>query len=167
MSHGTKEVEMSASHLEVERHGMSSMSPRTESDAGQDVPTRGADTARILAGWMIVVTGGLVLANTAISSAGPEVTGSDWMFALLAAVVSIVAARSLWRGVRGAWWTAAAYDAVALFFVLPVMIGMLLGASRELVGAGWDMVFFPTVTAALLVLSAALWIAWPEQGSGS
>jgi hypothetical protein len=47
------------------------------------------------------------------------------------------------------------------------MIGMLLGASRELVGAGWDMVFFPTVTAALLVLSAALWIAWPEQGSGS
>jgi hypothetical protein len=31
---------------------------------------------------------------------GPS--GSDWAFALLAAVASIVAARGLWRGARGA-----------------------------------------------------------------
>ena len=140
------------------------MSREVTPDLGQDVSGGRENTARLLAGWLILVVGGLLWANTGLASVGAGPSGSDWALALLAAVASIVAARGLWRGAHGAWWMAAAYDAVGLFFVLPVMIAILFGASREPVGTGWDVVFFPAVTGALLAMSATLWIARPKRG---
>jgi hypothetical protein len=154
---------MSANRLEIERREMSSMSPRTDVDAGQNVPGNRESAARAFAGWMLVATGGLVLANTAISSAGPEVTGSDWSFALLAATIAYVAARGLWTGSRWAWWVSLAYGGVGLFFVLPVTAAIVFGSSREPVGTGWDTLLFPVITAVMLALVAALWIARPTR----
>jgi hypothetical protein len=144
----------------------SSMSREVAPDSGQDVPRR-ENTARLLAGWLMLVVSGLLLANTVLASAGVGVSGSDWALALLAAVGSFVAARSLWTGARGGWWMAAAYDAIGIFFVLPVMIAILFGGSREPVGTGWDVIFFPAVAAALAASAAALWIARPKRGTGS
>jgi len=158
---------MNATQRDPGQLGQSSMSREVAPDVRQDVSGGLENTARLLAGWLMLVVGGLLLANTGLASVGAEVNGSDWAFALLAAVASIVAARSLWRGARGAWWVAAAYDAVGLFFVLPVMVAILFGASREPVGTGWDVVFFPAVTVALLAVSAALWIARPQRGAES
>jgi hypothetical protein len=112
---------------------------------------------------MIVASGGLVLANTAISSAGPEVTGSDWSFALLAAVIAYLTARGLWSSARWAWWVGLGYGAVGLFFTLPVTAAVVFGASREPVGTGWDLLLFPAITAVMLALVAALWIARPRR----
>jgi hypothetical protein len=111
-----------------------------------------------LAGWLLIVFGGLVLANTAVSSGGVGVTGSDWSFALLVALSSALIARSLWGGARWAWWAAATYGMVGLFFVLPVTLTILLGSSSEPVGTGWDVLLFPSITAVMVVLLAALWL---------
>jgi hypothetical protein len=158
---------MSATHRGLGQLQKSSMSRDVSPDLGQDVPGRAEDTARLLAGWMLLVVGGLLLVNTSLASVGAGVSGSDWALVLLAVTASVIAARSLWRSAPGAWWMAAAYDAVGLFFVLPVMVAILFGASREPVGTGWDVVFFPAVTAALLAVSAALWIARPKRRARS
>ena len=81
---------MHASHRGTEQLWQSSPSRRTGPTLGQDVPSGREIFARAFAGWMLLALGWLVLANTAIASAGPEVTGSDWSFALLAASTTTV-----------------------------------------------------------------------------
>jgi hypothetical protein len=125
---------------------------------GQDVPVRPQDFAAALAGWLLIGIGGLVLANTAVTSGAPGVTGVDWGFALLAALVSVIAARNLWKGARWAWWLAVAYAVTALLFVVPVAAAVLFGGA-EPVGTGWDVVLFPSLTALMLACLAALWVA--------
>jgi hypothetical protein len=154
---------MSASNLGMERPGTSSMSRRMPADAGQDVPSSGANAPAVFAGWMLLAVGGLMLANTAFASVGPGVTGSDWSFTLLAAVASVVTARGLWVGARWAWWTAVAYAVAGLFFVLPVVIALLFGSWGEPVGTGWDVLFFPLITAVMIASLVALWIARPRR----
>ena len=154
---------MSTGNLGRERVGTSPMSQGTPTGPGQDVPGGRQNVARVFAGWMIAAAGGLVLANTAISSAGPEVTGSDWSFALLAAVIAYLTARGLWSSARWAWWVGLGYGAVGLFFALPVTAAVVLGDSREPVGTGWDVLLFPAITAILLALLSALWIARPRR----
>jgi energy-coupling factor transporter transmembrane protein EcfT len=111
-----------------------------------------------VAGWLLVVFAVLVLANTAVSASRSGATGADWSFAVLLVVVAGAAARSLWLGVRWAWWTSFALAFVGLFFVLPVTGTILLGTSMEPVGTGWDVVFFPLTTAVLVALLVALWL---------
>lgn len=154
---------MSAGNLGRERLGTSPMSRGTPTGPGQDVPGGRQNVARVFAGWMIAAAGGLVLANTAISSAGPEVTGSDWSFALLAGVIAYLTARGLWSSARWAWWVGLGYGAVGLFFALPVTAAVVFGDSREPVGTGWDALLFPTITAVMLALLGALWIARPRR----
>jgi hypothetical protein len=111
-----------------------------------------------LAGWLLIVFGGLVLAHTAVSSGGAGITGSDWSFALLVALSSFLIARSLWLEARWAWWASLGYGVVGLFFVLPVTLTILFGASTEPVGTGWDPLLFPLITAVMVTLLAALWL---------
>jgi hypothetical protein len=157
--------EMRAGNLRTERLGTSPMSRGAPAGSGQEVPSGRANVARVIAGWMIVATGGLVLANTAISSAGPAVTGSDWSFALLAAVIAYLVARGLWSGARWAWWVGLVYAAVGLFFALPVAVALVFGASAEPVGTGWDLLLFPATTVLLLALLGALWMARPRRSA--
>lgn len=110
-----------------------------------------------MAGWLLIVFAGLVLANTGVSALRAAATGADWSFALLLVVVAAVAARSLWVGMRWAWWVALGLAAVGLFFVLPVTGTILFGGSTEPVGTGWDIVFFPLTTIVLATLVASLW----------
>jgi hypothetical protein len=156
---------MITSHQDTGPRGASTMSRGIAPATGQDVPSGPEDAARVFAGWMILAVGGLVLAITATSSAGPEVTGSDWSFTLLAALASVVAARGLWTDARWAWWAALAFSVVALFFVLPVTAALLFGPPGEPVGTGWDVVFFPLITAVMVASLAALWVARPTHRS--
>jgi hypothetical protein len=137
----------------------SSMSRPTYPDEGQNVPSSREDVARLFAGWMILVEGGLVLAHTAVSSVGSGVTGSDWSFALLVALTSVLTARGLWLGARWAWWVSVAFGATGLFFLLPVTAAVLFGASAEPIGTGWDILVFPLMTAVMLALVVAAWMA--------
>ncbi|MGE0161447.1 MAG: hypothetical protein AB7T31_18870 [Gemmatimonadales bacterium] len=130
--------------------------------AGQDVPSEG-DVGRIFAGWMLLMIGGLVLVNTGLSSAAPGVTGADWSFALLAAMTSILTARTLWVGDRWAWWVAAAYGVVGTFFVLPITIALVFGSPREPIGTGLDALLFPSLTAVLLALLVSLSACRPPR----
>jgi len=145
---------------------VSRMSHATAPRAGRNVPHDLPTDARMFAGWLLVAVGGMVLANTGISSAAPGVTGADWSFALLVVVASVVIARSLWAGARWAWWTSAAYGAVGLFAVLPLTGAIAFGPSTEPVGTGWDVVLFPLITAIMVALLAALWISRPSLPSG-
>ncbi len=111
-----------------------------------------------MAAWLLIVFAGLVLANTGVSTVRAVATGADWSFTLLLVVVVAVAARSLWIGMRWAWWLALGLAAAGLFFVLPVTVTILLGGSTEPVGTGWDIMFFPLTTAVLAALIAALWL---------
>jgi hypothetical protein len=116
-----------------------------------------------LSGWLTLCVGVPVLANTATSSASPDVTGSDWSFALLTALISLVTARGLWLAARWAWWTALCYGAVGLFFLLPVTGAVVFGPTTEAAGTGWDAVLFPVATAAMITLMAALWMTRPSR----
>jgi len=116
-----------------------------------------------LSGWLILSVGGLVLANTATSSASPDVTGSDWSFALLTALISLVTARGLWLAARWAWWTALVYGTAGLFFLLPVTAAVLFGPTPEPAGTGGDSLLFPVATAVMLVLLVALWMTRPRH----
>jgi hypothetical protein len=158
-------TKMRANHRGTEPLWQSSTSRRTGPTLGQDVPSGREIFARALAGWMLLALGWLVLANTAIASAGPEVTGSDWSFALLAALTATVTARGVWLGARWAWWLAAAYGAAGLFFVLPVTAAVLFGPSRDPVGTGWDIVLFPLITGVTFALLAALWMSPPGKAT--
>lgn len=111
-----------------------------------------------MAAWLLIVFAGLVLANTGVSALRADATGADWSFAVLLVVVAAVAARSLWVGVRWAWWLALGLAAVGLFFVLPITGTILFGGSTEPVGTGWDIMFFPLTTTVLAALVAALWL---------
>lgn len=111
-----------------------------------------------MAGWLLITFAGLVLANTGVAALRTDATAADWSFAVLLVVVSAVAARSLWVGMRWAWWLALGLAAVGLFFVLPVTGTILFGGSIEPVGTGWDIVFFPLTTTVLVALVAALWL---------
>ena len=145
-----------------ERPGASPMSRGAAPVQGQNVPTR-VEYARALSGWLILSVGGLVLVNTATSSASPDVTGSDWSFALLAALISVVTGRGLWLAARWAWWTALIYGATGLFFLLPVTAAVVFGPTREPAGTGWDVLLFPLATAAMIALLAALAITRPRH----
>jgi hypothetical protein len=153
---------MIASNRDVKGPEASFVSRSESPDAGQNVPPTRSDIAHAVAGWMMLAGGGLVLVNTAVSSASPAVTGADWSFALTAAVVSLVTARGLWGGARWAWWVAVSCGLVGLFFVLPVIAAMVFGPIREPLGTGWDLLLFPSITALMLALLAALWIGRPQ-----
>ncbi len=117
-----------------------------------------------MAAWLLIVFAGLVLANTGVSTVRAVATGADWSFTVLLVVVVAVAARSLWIGMRWAWWLALGLAAAGLFFVLPVTVTILLGGSTEPVGTGWDIAFFPLTTIVLAGLVSALWLRRPPDG---
>jgi hypothetical protein len=117
-----------------------------------------------MAAWLLIVFAGLVLTNMGVSTVRAVATGADWSFTLLLVVVVAVAARSLWIGMRWAWWLAVALAAAGLFFVLPVTVTILLGGSTEPVGTGWDIVFFPLTTTVLAGLVSALWLRRTPAG---
>lgn len=119
--------------------------------------TRAKGAPAGVAGWLLIVFAALVLANTAVAALTSSATGADWSFTLLLVVVAGAAARSLWSGLRWAWWIALALAFVGLFFMLPVTGTILLGGSTEPVGTGWDIVFFPLSTVVLVALVSALW----------
>jgi hypothetical protein len=143
-----------------ERSGASSMSRGADPERGHNVPSD-PEYGRALSGWLILSVGALILANTATSSVSPDVTGSDWSFALLTALISVVTARGLWLAARWAWWTALGYGVVGLFFLMPVTAAVVFGPTTEPAGTGWDAVLFPVATVAMVALLAALWTTRP------
>ena len=111
----------------------------------------------LAAGVLLMTFAALVAINTAVTAAAGGATGADASFVALLVIVAAVAGRSLYRGARWAWWISLALALVGLFFVAPVTGTMLLGATLEPVGTGWDVVFFPLITVDLLALVAVLW----------
>jgi hypothetical protein len=125
---------------------------------------RPAHRLTLAAGILLMAFVALVVIDTGVSAARGRATGADISFVALLVVIAAVAGRSLHMGAGWAWWICLALAAIGLFFVLPVTATILLGASAEPVGTGWDIVFFPLSALDLAVLVVVLWLVRGRRG---
>ncbi len=83
---------------------------------------------------------------------------------LSVAVLALLVAPILGLRRNAPWgrWAGLVVAVVGLFFLLPVTGTILFGSVLEPVGSGWDAVFFPATTGALVALLAMLVSMWRE-----
>lgn len=136
----------------------------TPLSAGTDSSSHGDGR---LAATLLTAYGALVLLQALLPYPGASgASREDLLLTTLHMAVALGVAIGLWRRTKWAWWSALALAAPGLFFLLPVAMGLLLGAGRAPFRSPVELGFHVASLITLVLLVAVLLVRRRAFGVG-